>query len=564
LAGDRSWRSKRRQLGGRVTVFGHHPKNLIRQNILNLPFYGENFTANNITSIVAGNNISYNIDGSGQSPAIELAGPGVLDVIAGGNISFPPQPNKGTTETGIRTLGNSVDAAANPDPSRGVPVNGETKAFLADFGNSYLPIGGASVNVLFGVRPGMDITDFAAAYVNPATAITTAYLGDLTGFVTQYEQNNGTPLSGSPTATQAWTIFKTLPAAQQQLLVEQVFLDILNTTGLDSQDPSSATYHQYQTGYAAIDTLFPPSFGYTANGLGTVNGAGQLVTTGSFDMRSSTVQTQQGGNISILGPGGRVLVGSAVAAPAANPASQGILTLEKGSIDIFADQSVLVAQSRIMTEQGGNILMWSSNGNLDAGEGAKTSVSSPPPLYDCDSAGFHCSADIKGQVSGAGIATLQSLPGMPRGDANLIAPRGIVNFGAAGLRVSGNLNVAALQVLNTFNVQVQGAVTGLPTYTGPSTSALVTASNVAGSTQAVLAAPAQDKKEQPSIIIVEVIGYGGGDNSDDNRKRDDRQKTDGRQGLYDMHSRFQLVGAGEVTDAEAKQLANERRVETGR
>jgi hypothetical protein len=77
---------------------------------------------------------------------------------------------------------------------------------------------------------------------------------------------------------------------------------------------------------------------------------------------------------------------------------------------------VLVAQSRVMTEQGGNILMWSSNGNLDAGKGAKTSVS-PPPLYSCD-IDWICAADIKGAVSGAGIATLQSQPGVPVGDAD--------------------------------------------------------------------------------------------------------------------------------------------------
>jgi hypothetical protein len=33
-------------------------------------------------------------------------------------------------------------------------------------------------------------------------------------------------------------------------------------------------------------------------------------------------------------------------------------------------------------------------------------------------------------------------------NGNLMAPRGTVNFGAAGVRVSGNLNGAALQVLH--------------------------------------------------------------------------------------------------------------------
>src|SRR5262249_54125771 len=176
---------------------------------------------------------------------------------------------------------------------------------------------------------------------------------------------------------------------------------------------------------------------------------------GNFDMRGSTVQTQQGGDISMFGPGGRILVGSSVASPAVNPASEGILTLESGGISTLTDTDVLVAQSRVMTEQGGNIVMWSSNGNLDAGKGSKTSVSAPPPLFACD-IDFECHADIKGAVSGAGIATLQSLPGVPVGNADLIAPRGTVDAGAAGIRTSGNLNIAALIVANAFNIEVQG------------------------------------------------------------------------------------------------------------
>ncbi|MEJ0004663.1 MAG: filamentous hemagglutinin family protein [Pararobbsia sp.] len=50
------------------------------------------------------------------------------------------------------------------------------------------------------------------------------------------------------------------------------------------------------------------------------------------------------------------------------------------------------------------------------------------------------------------------------GDINLLAPRGTVDAGAAGIRVSGNLNVAALHVLNADNIQVQGKSTidGIP------------------------------------------------------------------------------------------------------
>ncbi|MEK5768587.1 filamentous haemagglutinin family protein, partial [Acinetobacter schindleri] len=85
----------------------------------------------------------------------------------------------------------------------------------------------------------------------------------------------------------------------------------------------------------------------------------------------------------------------------------GIITLGGGAINTFTDQSVLVNSSRVVTTQGGDILMWSSNGDLDAGRGSKTTLSLPPlqVLFDRND---YQSIDLGGFVTGAGIKTLRA------------------------------------------------------------------------------------------------------------------------------------------------------------
>ena len=52
--------------------------------------------------------------------------------------------------------------------------------------------------------------------------------------------------------------------------------------------------------------------------------------------------------------------------------------------------------------------------------------------------------------------------GVEPGDVDLIAPEGTVDAADASIRVIGNLNVAALVVLNADNIQVEDEVTGVP------------------------------------------------------------------------------------------------------
>ena len=104
----------------------------------------------------------------------------------------------------------------------------------------------------------------------------------------------------------------------------------------------------------------------------------------TLTLTSSQIYTLSGGNISILVPGGAINVGLAFTpvGVAQKPASElGIVA--EGSRQcrhLFAQGDVNVNGSRIFTLGGGNILIWSDTGSIDAGNGSKSSLSVPPPV----------------------------------------------------------------------------------------------------------------------------------------------------------------------------------------
>ncbi len=530
------------------------------QDIVNLAFQGQNLRDSDVTRIVAGHDIYDAPFGGGLVvPSLVLGGPGTFDIEAGRNIG--PLTQAGSGQAGSVPTG--IDAVGNGN-------------------NPNLPHESANVQVLFGIAPGIDDAAFISTYIDPSSSATgvSSTTPALIAFMEQYDEGQGVdtglvadaPKPVTLTATQAWSQFQALPTYVQQLFVGQVFFSVLTDVGNDFNNPSSPFFSQYARGFQAINTLFPASLGYTANDLGGgTNGANAPVSTGNLDIRSSTIQTQQGGNVSILGPGGEALVGSSSAPPEvvvngqviAGPGTMGVLTLEQGNINIFTDQSLLLAQSRVFTEQGGDITIWSSNGNINAGQGSTTVADIPPPEYVCDVNHF-CTLDTKGEVTGAGIGTLQTIPDAPTGNANLLAPRGTVDAGAAGIRVSGNLNVAALQVLNAANIQVQGKTTGVPTVAVVDTGALTAASSATSAVtqmaQNLVRNNASGVPQRHWIITVQVEGFGdsGGDNNDDSRKKRKPGVVS-----YNPSSEVSILGYGNVGPTQRAFLTKEEQSKLG-
>jgi filamentous hemagglutinin family protein len=458
------------------------------KDISNLRADVKNLNIGDLTSFQAGRDIIFDIRQDESSnklltntDRIRVGGPGLLQILAGRNLDLG-------NSAGITTRGSTDDAR------------------LAAGGAAIVAAAGLGAESTGSVRK-PDYVAFTNRYLAPDSPHSNTYPSELAVYMKQLTGRNDL------TDTQALEAFRILPDPQKLPFVSQVLYSELRATGLEHNLSGSS----YDRGYDAIQTLFPAT-DYA----------------GDINLFFSQIKTEQGGDISLLAPGGSVVVGltnppEELAAlkidQSVNPnipaaANLGIMAFGQGGIRAFAKEHFTVNRSRILTLQGGDILLWSSEGNIDAGRGAKTASAAPPPVIQTDANG-NVFVNPSGAVSGSGIGQLLTGAATAVGSVDLLAPRGIVDAGDAGIRVAGNLNVAAVQVVGADNIRVGGIATGTPV----SDAGVLAGAATAGSNVAAAAARSVDqfardagstnnpslsskRLPMPSLIRVEVLGVG--------------------------------------------------------
>ncbi|MBB4198978.1 hypothetical protein CCR94_08105 [Rhodoblastus sphagnicola] len=573
-------------------------------DIVNMMFFGQNLAATDITRIAAGGDITATASQVVNAAKVTLptlhgntfviGGPGAFFLEAGGDIG--PFLNSSVTQVSSHSIACGCDISTPTTFGGGVMSVGYDwnpwlKSAVTTGG------GGADLYVMFGLGAiGADYSALRDRYVDPANVSALTWGGYGAQLAQWMKTRHAAALLAAFGATavsdsQAYAAFTALsPLEQRIFLLSEVYFNELEQVGVTT----SPSYMKYSRGYEAVNTLFPAAHGFTANGLegGAVDTA--RVHTGNLDLRLATLQTTRGGDIRLFGPGGDVIAGSVVrtstqaarrnysidvygGAAASNWAYanataidkipvglEGILTLRGGSVSSFTDGSLVLNQSRLFTQNGGDILAWSSNGDLNAGQGPKTSANFPPVVVDFNW-DLYGEVDEQAGVSGAGIAAFQPAVGIKAPDVYLLAPRGIVDAGDAGVRVAGNLSIVAYQVRNGDNFQVGGAVTGLQ-MPAAAPAALTTSTQDNAANNAVKDVTQTGPSDRPSVIIVEVIGYGGGSGDTPPAPKEDDERRSKRSELQspDPRSRYQVVGVGALTEAQAVRLADEKRAQLGR
>lgn len=405
-----------------------------------------------------------NLDAGPLAGDIQVSGPGSLEVFAGRNLDLGTGSNNADgTGVGITSIGN----ARNP----------------------YLPEEGADLFVAAGVGPSQGLKDSALNF------------DDFVAELLQNSKLNDYLLELNVPGAQAALQSKNLE--KRNAIALKIFYLVLRDTGR-----SYATTGNYDSGFAAIDSLF-----------GQSNWTGEMIT------RSRNIRTQSGGDISLIVPGGGLTmapnsVGQQLVPP-------GIITESGGNISIFTHTDVNIGISRIFTLRGGNEILWSSTGDIAAGSSAKTVKSAPPTRVLIDPQSGDVKTDLAGLATGGGIGVLATVVGVEPGDVDLIAPVGTIDAGDAGIRVSGNLNIAATQVLNASNISSGGTSSGVsagapaaaaPPAAAPPGSSTANTVSTSANTMAQQGGQRTQEEASNSIITAEVLGYGGGEDEEEKKE----------------------------------------------
>lgn len=502
--------------GGNITDFSAEIQNILKTDK---------------SMMLAGGDISYSMPVTGAIhpiTGIRVTGPGSMTVMAAGNI------NLGVT-AGIRSLGN-VDNPLLPEQGADIAVFAgiENSGLNQEFDTS------AFIATYFKGEPSADtqlidinVTSYQQQLL--AYVLSDQYKGDLTQAVAaltgQTYANNDAAITALKLLDESQQIavainsYSNSKVSEQRKLIIDVFVAELNLAA-ESQAKTKDD-SEYARGFLAINRLFAApgksilshetssneTMLATARAEAGAELAEDVSLHGDISLPFSRIQSLAGGDINIFAPHGDVTVGFTADVENTNPrlGSLGVVIAGMGDLSIMSQGDIHVNQSRVQALDGGDISLWTSTGNIDAGRGAKTALTVPPPLTVFDKNTGQMKIIFPPAVSGSGINAGVTSEGMTAGRVILAAPGGIVDAADAGIGSAGDLIVAASKVLGADNFSVAGTTVGVPVATNVTaglsglSSAADTAVSSASEAATAAATAAAESDAGVALVTVELL-----------------------------------------------------------
>lgn len=479
------------------------------RDVKDLSLIAQNLDDSAVTSVSAGRDVVYStladvnlwkstilVNGvlrpnitENKNPSIRIFGPGLLEVSAGRSVDL-------ANSDGIISKGPGI--------------------------NSFLPDTGASIRVVAGKPADIDAAKFAVSYLDEASRpafLALSKAEQLTRAAEILRQSFIQEYLGQGSAYLAdWQAFavangvKAGDAAMNNpaLAAEGVFdrfrykvlwaeLSASGQAGsrkaIDARDnpgkyPAEELTPEalYGQGFRAIELM----------------GMGDLFRfNSSVRMLFSQIRSQSGGNVDVLVPGGSLDVGPTQLSDV-DVSKQGLVA-NMGDSRVFVRDSLNVNTSRWFAIDGGNLLGWSSYGDIDAGKGSRTALAGSSQRLDVNRLTGKVVLVDGGASSGSGIATIFNRPITSGGDVEPYTPRGAVNAGEAGIRAAGEIPELPNLIGGDFVLSVGGG--GAPAVPAVAAPALGTPArdNAAIDPDDAPATAAGTARQAGSVLTVEVV-----------------------------------------------------------
>ena len=538
------------------------------RDVIDVQMTLQNLNASDSSEIRADN-------GDVRPSGVEMRGPGTLVVQAGRNVDV----GAADIRTGGASLGALVSTGNNANPAlrdssaaRLVVIAGvKGNVDPAQFAAAYRDIIGlsSSSDLVFGfyrtlngdpdraaVASATDVQQLVArdpAYAAYADLVTR--YPRLLGVYQDVVRTNALPLGTGADASQATALYALLnrETDASRIAAAGSVADLVTGTlggaaysaysALDQRYPRVfADYRARRAQGAAPESLTPillsqalvevthravPAAAVTAGNIYTFQSSIQTYGNSQAAAACPLGQCAGQGDIELWAPGGRIVAGTTTT-PAAG-ATIGVVTNGGGAIRSVVSGNFDINQGKVLTAQGGDLLIFSSGGSIDAGRGARTSISTPPPTRTPiieNGVQVGVLVTLPASASGSGIQTVTSDPdgtgprlAPPPGNVYLFAPAGTIDAGEAGIRSSGNIVINAQTVLNASNISSAGSSVGVPVVASGSLASSVASSgantnatskgaeDTAAAAAAARAATAATVTK-PNILSVEVLGFG--------------------------------------------------------